>query len=91
MEILVFMEILIALAVTVWLVHSYSLRTMPWIIKCLVGLTWFINFSVVIILPLDISYGLLESGEDKKGMYGMWRAIYWLNFILTWLVLPVCQ
>ena len=82
---------MIGLAVTIWLIHTYSLRTMPLIIKCLVGLTWFINFSVVIILPLDMSYVLLESSEEKKTMYGMWTTIYWLNFILTWLVLPVCQ
>lgn len=59
MEIVVFIQILIGLAVTIWLVHTYSLRSMPIIIKALVAITWFINFSVVIILPLDISYVLL--------------------------------
>ena len=87
------LQILLALGLTIWLVHYYSLRSMPLLIKGLVGLTWFINFSVVILLPLDLSYVILKD-KDHDGvstMYGMWDAIYWLNFVLTWVVLPICQ
>ncbi len=48
-------DILLTAVVVLYLVHSYgNIRKYPWV--CLLTyLTWFICFSIIFILPMDVS------------------------------------
>ena len=55
--------------------------------KILVYLTWLLSFIIVVILPYDVYHSL----QNDYTMSVVWKVIYYLIFILTWLLLPVAQ
>lgn len=50
-------------------------------------LTWLFCFIIVVLLPYDIYY----SFEDHNAMSIIWKCIYYVIFILTWVLLPIAQ
>ncbi len=54
MNIFVIVQIILSLGYVAYLVYIYSLKNVPIGIKILVFITWFLSFSIVFILPLDI-------------------------------------
>lgn len=52
----------------------------------LVFLSWSLSFVIILILPLDI-----HEAAETSAVKTIWIAIYYVNFVLTWLVLPIAQ
>jgi hypothetical protein len=53
----------------------------------LVYFTWLLSFIIVVILPYDIYHSL----QSDYTMSVVWKVIYYLIFVLTWLLLPIAQ
>lgn len=97
---LVLVQILLSVAYVWHLVRTYSCRNVPLYLRGLIFSTWLLSFGIVFLLPLDIYYvGLRviqsisasESEESIARISLVWKVVYWLNFIITWLLLPVAQ
>ena len=76
------------LIAVVLLVHYYSEKEASMYVKVLVAVSWLLNFVILLILPLDIYEANTDSNATVKSV---WMSIYYANFVLTWLVLPVAQ
>jgi len=91
-------------AMVVGIVNYYGNRkTSPWYLRLLVTIGVFFPFSIVLILPLDISSSIYRnlSEEEKlitKPPIGyqseefftfFWNITYWTSYALTWLFLPL--
>jgi|JI6StandDraft_1071083.scaffolds.fasta_scaffold00955_30 hypothetical protein len=58
-------------------------------VKVLVVVSWLLSFVILLVLPLDL-YETTTEG-DNSTVKSVWMGIYYGNFILTWVVLPVAQ
>lgn len=81
-------ELALLIVATFLLVRRYSEDEVPLYVKGLVWLSWALTFIIIMILPLDI-YEAKEGGENQVKV--IWISIYYANFVLTWLVLPIAQ
>ncbi|CAK69912.1 unnamed protein product (macronuclear) [Paramecium tetraurelia] len=73
------------------LVHEYSQQQVPFYVKLLTYTSWILSFGIVFIIPHDIYYTLNDNGEGYDYAVIIWKWIYWGNFVLSWLILPICQ
>ena len=54
----------------------------PKAVSTIVGLSWFLGFSSVVLLPLDIAVP-----ASRNGVIGAaWHALYWTTFLLAWVI-----
>jgi hypothetical protein len=85
-----------------FLVYEYAEKEVPLYVKFLTFISWVTSFSIVLLVPHDIYYVCINmiycktyqllNDEDATGfdtLKRIWQLVYWLNFILTWLVLPL--
>ena len=54
MEFFTYIEIVFLALLTGYLLHKYAAKDVSFGIKLIVYFSWFLSFSVVIIVPLDI-------------------------------------
>lgn len=74
------------LAVTVWLVRIYARPGTPLIVSVTTGVSWFMSFMIVLLLPIDMTYH-----ADRDSLNGLWNTIYWAGYIIGWVLIPVLQ
>jgi len=93
MKWLVLGQILLSVGYVWHLVRSYSCKDVPLYLRGLIFSTWLLSFGIVFMLPLDIYYSISanESEESVARISLVWKIVYWLNFVITWLLLPVAQ
>lgn len=96
---LILTQIILSLLYVWHLVQSYSLKTVPLYLKFLIFATWTLSFGIVLILPLDIYYVRRtwtqtiseDAPASSNSILIVWKVAYWLNFMLTWFLLPIAQ
>ncbi|CAD8073309.1 unnamed protein product [Paramecium sonneborni] len=91
MFILTILEGLTLLFYVGYLVREYSQQQVPFYVKLLTYISWILSFGIVFIIPHDIYYTLNDYGDGYEYIVLLWKWIYWGNFILCWLILPICQ
>jgi hypothetical protein len=85
--IIVALQILATLLYVAYLVQQYSLQQVNLAVKLLVYLTWLASFIIVVLLPYDI----YNSMQADFNMGIIWKVIYNLIMVLTWVCLPIAQ
>lgn len=83
------LELALLLISVVLLVRYYSESEAPLYVRVLVGVSWLLSFVILLVLPLDI-FEVATTG-DSSTVKSVWMGIYYGNFVLTWVVLPVAQ
>ncbi|KFH70825.1 hypothetical protein MVEG_03672 [Podila verticillata NRRL 6337] len=86
------------------LLNHFGNRTQhAWYVSLVAFISWFFPFSIVVLLPLDLSSTLYEGCPEaeecnKPFLYVSgefllvaWRAMYWCSFVLTWALIPLLQ
>ena len=88
--------ITICLAVLLLLRYYLPLRSTPAFLLVPVFLAIALPASAVLLVPIDLASSARVEDEASKGIWlpqrmvlVLWRIIYWLTFVLTWLVLPL--
>jgi len=99
-------EIALLVALTFYLYSKFaSFKRQPWYITSSVILGWFLSFSLIYLIPIDITSTQKEECTDDSSTdcaelivylpenvrLALWRVIYWTNFFLIWLIYPVLQ
>lgn len=81
-------ESVMVLIAAVYLVRRYAdkARTPTWcMILAYVG--WFLGFSMVVFVPLDI-FTTIKNGHASKWLIVWWNIFYWGSFVLNWTLFP---
>ncbi|KAF9969688.1 hypothetical protein BGZ73_007819 [Actinomortierella ambigua] len=78
-------------------------RQHAWYVSLVAFVSWFFPFSIVGLVPLDLSSTLYRScnHEDackepftyvsQEFLVAAWRTMYWSSFVLTWVLIPILQ
>lgn len=87
-----------AALVTLLGLRAYTrLRATPSYVLLPLFLAFFIPFSIVVLVPIDLVSSSEHHAKDalfylsQETRLVIWRVVYWLAFFLTWLVLPLLQ
>lgn len=88
--------LIIGLAVLLLIRHYFPLRSSPAYLTIPIFLASALPISAILLVPIDLSSSVRTEDVSAKGIWlperavlVLWRIIYWLTFVLTWLVLPV--
>ncbi|KAJ1649091.1 hypothetical protein IWQ61_009709 [Dispira simplex] len=95
---------LVTLALACAMIYYFGNRkTMRWYVQCASIVSWYLPFTVMFLLPLDLSSTLYRqcfeaAGQscrdgpllylDESTQLIVWRMVYWTSFCLTWFCLP---
>ena len=58
---------------------------------------WFMSFSIIVFIPLDIylnqKYLQVDprTGNTNGMLYDWWLSSYWSSYLINWLVIPILQ
>ena len=90
----ILLEILVCIILSFILVYFYSRRGTNPLALITAGVTWSLNFILIVFIPYDIYYSYKEDAEDESveniltvGYY----IIYWSLFICSWIFVPLMQ
>ena len=90
----ILIEILVCIILSFILVYFYSRRGTNPLALITAGVTWSLNFILIVFIPYDIYYSYKEDAEDESveniltvGYY----IIYWSLFICSWIFVPLMQ
>ena len=90
----ILIEILACIIFSFILVYFYSRRGTNLLVLITAGVTWSLNFILVVFIPYDIYYSYREGEKDESfeniltvGYY----IIYWSLFICSWIFVPLMQ
>ena len=90
----ILLEILVCIILSFILVYFYSRRGTNPLALITAGVTWSLNFILVVFIPYDIYYSYKEDAEDESveniltvGYY----IIYWSLFFCSWIFVPLMQ
>jgi hypothetical protein len=73
--------------VLTWWYRSAEL-TPTWICV-IVGFAWFLGFSSILLLPLDLAQANTGLYSGSGVMLNLWLSVFWSTFLMAWLILPV--
>jgi hypothetical protein len=91
MDVLYWSELAFTTLLTGCIVFIYADRKSPVYARLLAFLSMLCSLLCYTILPIDI-YETAEHKEDPlSNLQTAWMAIYYINFILCWLLLPFAQ
>lgn len=94
----------IIFALVIGILNYYGNRkTSPWYVRLSVIIGWFFPFSIVLVLPLDVSSSIYRGLTDEEKLNTkppigyqseefftiFWNITYWISYVFTWLVLPL--
>ena len=80
----------ILLLFTAYLTHIYSDPSNYWTYTSAVYISWFLGFSGIILLPLDVAFAKTLPVE-KNPLLEPWRFVFWTTFWLAWVIDPLLQ
>lgn len=88
--------LIVCIAVLFLLRHYLPLRSAPAFLLVPVFLAIALPTSAILLVPIDLASSARVEDEASKGIWlpqrmvlVLWRIIYWLTFVLTWLILPL--
>lgn len=80
--------ILITIVTLLLLRHFADRKKSPFICQAMTFLGWWLGFSMVLLIPLDI-FTTLRNGDVADGaLIWIWYVYYWGSFGLNWTILP---
>ena len=80
----------ILLLFTAYLTRIYSDPSNYWTYTSAVYISWFLGFSGIILLPLDVAFAKTLPVE-KNPLLEPWRFVFWTTFWLAWVIDPLLQ
>ena len=90
----IIIEIIACIILSFLLVYFYSRRGTNPLALITAGVTWSLNFILVIFIPYDIYYSYNKNPVDESVenllIYG-YNIIYWALFIFSWIFVPLMQ
>jgi hypothetical protein len=79
-----------SLIVTHRLLRYFARVDTPFVMKSLVGCSWFMGIAgVLVLLPTDLVGEFYEVGPEFIVI--SWKIVYWVTFALAWIICPVAQ
>jgi len=81
------------------MLRGYADRsTTSYCIQFIVLIGWFLSFSVIVFIPLDIyleekkkdfpdSYK--QDDQEEKILFNYWKISYWSSYFLNWIIIPL--
>ena len=93
----IFIEILICFIVSFFLVYIYSRRGTNPLAIITAGVTWGLNFILIVFIPYDIYYAYSDNINEENSktikniLYVGYNIIYWALFICSWIFIPLMQ
>ena len=94
-KIYMLLEIIICIIFSFILVYYYSRRGTNPLVIITAGITWSLNFILVVFLPFDIYYTYTKGVKDgeivKNILFIGYNFIYWFLFICSWIIIPLIQ
>jgi len=78
-------------------------KSSPWYVILSIIIGWFLSFSIILVLPLDITSSIYRGLSDEEKLKTdppigyqseefftiFWNIVYWISYVLTWLALPL--
>ncbi|KAF9161923.1 hypothetical protein DFQ26_004019 [Actinomortierella ambigua] len=95
--------LLVAFVVASLLNYFGNRRQHAWYVSLVAFVSWFFPFSIVGLVPLDLSSTLYRSCNPQDAckepftyvsqefLVAAWRTMYWSSFALTWVLIPILQ
>lgn len=85
--------------VVLYMLWGYTDRKhTPILIQFIVAVAWFLSFSVIVFIPLDIylnekykSFDDMAKDREYAMLYDWWASSYWGSYVLNWVVIPLLQ
>ena len=94
-------QTLLLVIISLYLLRGYADRqTTSYFIQFTVLIGWFLSFSVIVFIPLDIyvnekekEYPDSKQQDDLEESYllSYWKISYWSSYFLNWIVIPLLQ
>ena len=85
----------LCLIISFILVFFYSRRGTNPLALLTAGITWCLNFILVIFIPYDIYYTYSEKKNDNEIenylLDLLYKIIYWFLFVCSWIFIPLMQ
>jgi hypothetical protein len=92
----ILIEIIICFIITITLVYYYARKNINPAVLFITWITWFLNLSLVVLLPFDIYYTQTKTGINngippltENILYYGYNSIYWSTFFLGWIFIPL--
>jgi MFS family permease len=104
MSIVVILELILVPILIAYVLSYFSDRKQSsWWVMSMAFMSWTLAFLSIFLIPVDLSSTiyrscLQESGADCKKPFSyveeeflilLWKAIYWVAYVLTWLLIPL--
>lgn len=82
---------------SLYLINNYSARDVPLYVQAIAGISWIMNFTLIVLVPLDvfITQRNTDLGQDPIldpeyiNLSYVYQFIYWLIFLMCWTVIPI--
>lgn len=73
--------------------YSNKSENVPFFVKTLTFIGWYLGIATIAILPLDISMAAsnTENANMEYTLHIFWRIFYWLAFIYSFLLAPIAM
>jgi len=75
---------------TVYLLYKYASFESPVYVLGAVFFSWLLALITIALIPYDVNLVLAGQGNQQI-LLSFWLAIYWSNFLLCWIALPLLQ
>ena len=76
---------------TAYLLHRFASRVTPWWVKGSVFIGWFLGFSLVLMLPLDLAFTKSNSNRSSLGMVWFWETNFWASTVMAYVIFPLSK
>jgi len=76
------------LVVALYMLQKYANSEVLWDAKLTVFFGWFFSYSIVLLLPMELSD---TDDQVRDQLYAIFASIYWISFFLTWAIIPIQQ
>lgn len=81
-------EMLVVIVVIVVLIHKYAdKQRTPIVVLLLTGLGWFLGFSMIVFIPLDVLL-TVNHLQVVDWLIWWWMVFYWGSLVLNWTIMP---
>ncbi|CAI7797867.1 unnamed protein product, partial [Closterium sp. NIES-53] len=97
----------VTLGMVIWTLIYYASPRVLQHVRIIVAYTWFVNVSIVILVPVDVWTAICLEGEagptgmtaglsaavcgSKLSVQFLWSFSYWSAYFLTWVIIPIMQ
>ena len=88
---------LVTLLLTAKMLRFYARNDTPKSLLLVVFVSWWLSLvGVVVLLPLDLAIFVDQKAagtqtEAPAAVMALWKTVYWLTFVLSWVVAPILQ